>query len=169
MSRTQESRQETPSAVTGAVPSGVYGDELDENGRVMDTTSDNVQANDEPADCFTEAFYVRCPSCRGNPNSPFWQGWATLRLKTYRLIENKYFETAVITMILLSSGALVSDARDRRSQGRRWSGKAGSRACFLLSKSLSSFELNQTIIDCKDDALNSFDNLVWLTAITIIC
>ncbi|XP_043241966.1 sodium channel protein para-like isoform X3 [Amphibalanus amphitrite] len=87
--------------------SGVYGDELDENGRVMDTTSDNVQANDAPADCFTEAFYVRCPSCRGSPNSPFWQGWATLRLKTYRLIENKYFETAVIVMILLSSGALA--------------------------------------------------------------
>ena len=94
-------------------PAGVYGDGLDENGRVMDTTSDNVQANDTPADCFTEAFYVRCPSCRGNPNSPFWQGWATLRLKTYRLIENKYFETAVITMILLSSMALVSKQAPR--------------------------------------------------------
>ncbi|XP_037081523.1 sodium channel protein para-like isoform X2 [Pollicipes pollicipes] len=87
--------------------SGVYADELDENGRVIDTTSDNVQANDTPSDCFTEAFYVRCPSCRGNPNSPFWQGWGALRLKTYRLIENKYFETAVITMILLSSMALA--------------------------------------------------------------
>lgn len=86
---------------------GVYADELDENGRVIDTTSDNVQAEDTPSDCFTEAFYVRCPSCRGNPNSPFWQGWAALRLKTYRLIENKYFETAVIVMILISSMALV--------------------------------------------------------------
>ena len=98
-----------PSETDGAHPHpGVYGDELDENGRVLDTTSDNVQASDTPSDCFTEAFYVRCPSCRGNPDSPFWQGWATLRLKTYRLIENKYFETAVITMILLSSMALVS-------------------------------------------------------------
>ena len=84
------------------------GDEqLDETDRVVDVNSDNVE-DDAPSDCFTEAFYVRCPSCRGNPNSPFWQGWAMLRLKTYRLIENKYFETAVITMILASSMALVS-------------------------------------------------------------
>ena len=119
---------------------GVYGDELDENGRVMDTTSDNVQANDAPADCFTEAFYVRCPSCRGNPNSPFWQGWATLRLKTYRLIENKYFETAVITMILLSSMALVSKtaahstatSRDRRLFLYDLCGSVSSAAVWLL-------------------------------------
>ena len=46
-------------------------------------------------------------------DSPFWQGWAALRIKTFRLIENKYFETAVIAMILLSSLALVS-----RGEGR---------------------------------------------------
>ena len=44
----------------------------------------------------------------GDDDSPFWQGWANLRIKTFRLIENKYFETAVIAMILLSSLALVS-------------------------------------------------------------
>ena len=44
----------------------------------------------------------------GDEDSPFWQGWANLRIKTFRLIENKYFETAVIAMILISSLALVS-------------------------------------------------------------
>lgn len=44
---------------------------------------------------------------QGDPDSPYWQGWAHLRLKTYQLIENKYFETAVITMILMSSMALA--------------------------------------------------------------
>jgi voltage-gated sodium channel type II alpha len=61
-----------------------------------------------PSDCFPEHVYLRFPFLAGDDDEPFWQGWANLRLKTFQLIENKYFETAVITMILLSSLALVS-------------------------------------------------------------
>ncbi len=61
-----------------------------------------------PSDCFSDDCYRRFPFLQGDEESPFWQGWANLRLKTFQLIENKYFETAVITMILLSSLALVS-------------------------------------------------------------
>lgn len=64
---------------------------------------------ESPADCFPEHVYQRFPFLAGDDDAPFWQGWANLRLKTFQLIENKYFETAVITMILLSSLALVSD------------------------------------------------------------
>ncbi|VVC98097.1 unnamed protein product [Leptidea sinapis] len=60
-----------------------------------------------PADCCPDPCYVRFPFLAGDDESPFWQGWGTLRLKTFRLIENTYFETAVITMILLSSLALA--------------------------------------------------------------
>lgn len=60
-----------------------------------------------PMDCLPEACYKKFPIFAGDEDSPFWQGWGNLRLKTFRLIENKYFETAVITMILLSSMALV--------------------------------------------------------------
>ena len=63
--------------------------------------------DDTPADCCPEPCYKRFPFLAGDDESPFWQGWAMLRLKTFRLIENTYFETAVITMILLSSLALV--------------------------------------------------------------
>lgn len=59
------------------------------------------------ADCFPEKCYKQFPFLAGDDDSPFWQGWANLRYKTYQLIENKYFETAVITMILLSSLALA--------------------------------------------------------------
>lgn len=62
-----------------------------------------------PMDCLPESCYKKFPIFAGDEDSPFWQGWANLRLKTFRLIENKYFETAVITMILLSSLALVSE------------------------------------------------------------
>nr|XP_045613229.1 sodium channel protein para-like isoform X8 [Procambarus clarkii] len=79
-------------------------------GPMMDSGSDVIL--DYPADCFKEACYVKCPWCAGDPESPFWQGWGHLRLKTYQLIENKYFETAVITMILLSSLALALEDVD---------------------------------------------------------
>ncbi|XP_046657917.1 sodium channel protein para-like isoform X5 [Daphnia pulicaria] len=60
-----------------------------------------------PDACFPDHWYEKIPIIKGNDDSPFWQGWAMLRLKTFRLIENKYFETAVIIMILLSSLALA--------------------------------------------------------------
>lgn len=64
--------------------------------------------DDSPSDCFPDTCYKKFPVLAGDDDSPFWQGWANLRLKTFQLIENKYFETAVITMILLSSLALVN-------------------------------------------------------------
>ncbi|XP_043470788.1 sodium channel protein para isoform X7 [Leptopilina heterotoma] len=71
-----------------------------------------IQANEEiiddyPADCLPEKWYKKFPFLAGDEDAPFWQGWGNLRLKTFQLIENKYFETAVITMILLSSMALA--------------------------------------------------------------
>ncbi len=63
--------------------------------------------DDSPSDCCPDPFYKKFPVFAGDDDSPFWQGWGNLRLKTFQLIENKYFETAVITMILLSSLALV--------------------------------------------------------------
>lgn len=68
---------------------------------------DEEVIDDSPSDCFPDKCYKRFPVLAGDDDSPFWQGWANLRLKTFQLIENKYFETAVITMILLSSLALV--------------------------------------------------------------
>ncbi|KAK2588265.1 hypothetical protein KPH14_004294 [Odynerus spinipes] len=62
---------------------------------------------DSPADCCPENCYKKFPFLAGDDDAPFWQGWANLRLKTFQLIENKYFESAVITMILLSSLALA--------------------------------------------------------------
>lgn len=68
---------------------------------------DVIVDEDSPAECCPDPCYLKFPILAGDDDSPFWQGWANLRLKTFQLIENKYFETAVITMILLSSLALV--------------------------------------------------------------
>lgn len=75
---------------------------------VIHADGDDVILEDYPADCCPDPCYKKFPILAGDDDSPFWQGWANLRLKTFQLIENKYFETAVITMILLSSLALVS-------------------------------------------------------------
>ncbi|CRK91925.1 CLUMA_CG005540, isoform B [Clunio marinus] len=87
------------------------GEEEEEEGElghhgIINAEEDEV-IEETPADCFPEHFYTRFPFLAGDDDAPFWQGWVNLRLKTFQLIENKYFETAVITMILLSSLALA--------------------------------------------------------------
>ncbi|XP_037971766.2 sodium channel protein para isoform X12 [Plutella xylostella] len=69
--------------------------------------ADEDVVDDSPAECCPDKCYKQFPFLAGDDESPFWQGWGMLRLKTFRLIENTYFETAVITMILLSSLALA--------------------------------------------------------------
>ncbi|QQP35113.1 Sodium channel protein, partial [Caligus rogercresseyi] len=54
-------------------------------------------------DCCPAICYRTCPCCIGDPDSPFWQLWYRHRLQVSRLIENKYFEAVVLTLILLSS------------------------------------------------------------------
>lgn len=76
------------------------------DGEIIIADEDPLQSN-YPTDCCPENCYKKFPFLAGDDDAPFWQGWANLRYKTFKLIENKYFETAVITMILLSSLALV--------------------------------------------------------------
>lgn len=80
---------------------------LGEDDLVIQAEEDEV-IEEGPIDCLPESCYKKFPVFAGDDDSPFWQGWSNLRLKTFRLIENKYFETAVILMILLSSLALVN-------------------------------------------------------------
>ena len=54
-------------------------------------------------DCCPPVCYRICPCCIGDAESPFWQLWYKHRLQISRLIEDKYFETVVLCLILLSS------------------------------------------------------------------
>lgn len=74
---------------------------------MVEVVEDVVEEEEYPEDCFPPNCYKQFPFLTGDDETPFWLGWGQLRLKTFQLIENKYFETAVITMILLSSLALV--------------------------------------------------------------
>ncbi|XP_050995954.1 sodium channel protein type 10 subunit alpha isoform X2 [Acomys russatus] len=62
---------------------------------------------EEPDDCFTEGCTRRCPCCKVNTSKPPWAtGWQ-VRKTCYRIVEHSWFESFIIFMILLSSGALA--------------------------------------------------------------
>ncbi|XP_058166598.1 sodium channel protein para isoform X22 [Anopheles ziemanni] len=83
------------------------GEEGPLDGELIIHAEEDEVIEDAPADCCPDNCYKKFPILAGDDDAPFWQGWGNLRLKTFQLIENKYFETAVITMILLSSLALA--------------------------------------------------------------
>ncbi|XP_065082898.1 sodium channel protein para isoform X41 [Ochlerotatus camptorhynchus] len=83
------------------------GEEGPLDGELIIHADEDEVIEDAPADCCPDNCYKKFPVLAGDDDAPFWQGWGNLRLKTFQLIENKYFETAVITMILLSSLALA--------------------------------------------------------------
>ncbi|KAM7063718.1 sodium channel protein type 10 subunit alpha isoform 3-T3 [Molossus nigricans] len=62
---------------------------------------------DEPDDCFTEGCIRHCPCCKvDTAKFPWTVGWQ-MRKTCYRIVEHSWFESFIIFMILLSSGALA--------------------------------------------------------------
>ncbi|XP_017893964.1 PREDICTED: sodium channel protein type 10 subunit alpha isoform X1 [Capra hircus] len=62
---------------------------------------------DEPDDCFTEGCVHHCPCCRVNSSRfPWATGWQ-VRKACFRIVEHSWFESFIVFMILLSSGALA--------------------------------------------------------------
>lgn len=64
-------------------------------------------ANSPPPFCPSSAFVQKCQCCQVNVDVGMWKRWWTLRKTCYRIVEHNWFETFIILMILLSSGALV--------------------------------------------------------------
>ncbi|KAL6065360.1 hypothetical protein STEG23_005990 [Scotinomys teguina] len=62
---------------------------------------------EEPDDCLTEGCTRHCPCCKVNTSKfPWATGWQ-VRKTCYRIVEHSWFESFIIFMILLSSGALA--------------------------------------------------------------
>ncbi|XP_043832529.1 sodium channel protein type 10 subunit alpha-like [Dromiciops gliroides] len=74
---------------------------------ILKKITDLSEILEEPEDCFTEACVRRCPCCTMDtgryPGSLFW----SLRKTCYHIVEHTWFESFIIFMILLSSGALA--------------------------------------------------------------
>ncbi|VTJ84413.1 Hypothetical predicted protein, partial [Marmota monax] len=64
--------------------------------------------SDEPEACFTDGCVRRFPCCQVNIESGKGKIWWNIRKTCYRIVEHSWFESFIVLMILLSSGALVS-------------------------------------------------------------
>uniref|UniRef100_A0A3B5MZA6 Ion transport domain-containing protein n=1 Tax=Xiphophorus couchianus TaxID=32473 RepID=A0A3B5MZA6_9TELE len=67
----------------------------------------DVEVIKEPHDCFTPGCIQKFKCCQVNVNVGWWKVWWTLRTTCYRIVEHNWFESFIIFMILLSSGALA--------------------------------------------------------------
>ncbi|XP_069791431.1 sodium channel, voltage-gated, type I-like, alpha isoform X1 [Narcine bancroftii] len=61
----------------------------------------------EPEACFTEACVRKFPFCYVNIEEGSGKSWWNLRKTCYKIVEHNWFESFIIFMILLSSGALA--------------------------------------------------------------
>uniref|UniRef100_A0AAZ3PH01 Sodium channel protein n=1 Tax=Oncorhynchus tshawytscha TaxID=74940 RepID=A0AAZ3PH01_ONCTS len=75
------------------------------------TRDPSVELEDEesenPENCFTDGCVLRFQCCQVNVEEGKWKMWWTLRKTCFLIVEHNWFETLIIFMILLSSGALA--------------------------------------------------------------
>ncbi|XP_049743309.1 sodium channel protein type 9 subunit alpha isoform X3 [Elephas maximus indicus] len=62
---------------------------------------------DEPEACFTDGCIRRFPCCQVNIESGKGKIWWNIRKTCYKIVEHNWFESFIVLMILLSSGALA--------------------------------------------------------------
>ncbi|XP_040208697.1 sodium channel protein type 4 subunit alpha-like isoform X6 [Rana temporaria] len=68
---------------------------------------DSSEESMEPEECFTEGCMHYCSCCRVDITDGFGKVWWNLRKTCFRIVEHNWFESFIIFMILLSSGALA--------------------------------------------------------------
>ncbi|ELK04662.1 Sodium channel protein type 9 subunit alpha [Pteropus alecto] len=68
--------------------------------------------SDEPEACFTDGCVRRFPCCQVNIESEKGKIWWNIRKTCYRIVEHSWFESFIVLMILLSSGALAFEDID---------------------------------------------------------
>ncbi|KAJ8003465.1 hypothetical protein DPEC_G00148600 [Dallia pectoralis] len=65
------------------------------------------EESEDPENCFTEGCVLRFQCCQVNIDEGKWKMWWNLRKTCFIIVEHNWFETLIIFMILLSSGALA--------------------------------------------------------------
>ncbi|XP_035860680.1 sodium channel protein type 4 subunit alpha B-like isoform X3 [Sander lucioperca] len=81
--------------------------DLRKPGEEMDDLSELAEESMEPEECFPELCMRHCQCCEIDTSRGLGQAWWRLRKTCYQIVEHSWFETFIIFMILLSSGALA--------------------------------------------------------------
>uniref|UniRef100_A0A7N6A4P9 Sodium channel protein n=1 Tax=Anabas testudineus TaxID=64144 RepID=A0A7N6A4P9_ANATE len=68
---------------------------------------DEDHEENTPEDCYTNKCYHRCPFLDIDTSQGRGRDWSNFRRTCFSIVEHNYFETFIIFMILLSSGALA--------------------------------------------------------------
>uniref|UniRef100_UPI0037E71A3F sodium channel protein type 4 subunit alpha B n=1 Tax=Semicossyphus pulcher TaxID=241346 RepID=UPI0037E71A3F len=74
---------------------------------VQEVAEDEDQDANTPEDCCTDKCFRRCPCLDIDTSQGRGKMWSNLRRTCFSIVEHNYFETFIIFMILLSSGALA--------------------------------------------------------------
>nr|XP_014348356.1 PREDICTED: sodium channel protein type 4 subunit alpha-like isoform X2 [Latimeria chalumnae] len=74
---------------------------------VEEVVAEEEPENEDPEPCFTEGCIRRCPCLTVDITQGSGKLWWTLRKTCFKIVEHNWFETFIIFMILLSSGALA--------------------------------------------------------------
>uniref|UniRef100_A0A8B9FI39 Sodium channel protein n=1 Tax=Amazona collaria TaxID=241587 RepID=A0A8B9FI39_9PSIT len=73
----------------------------------QEEVAEEAEESSEPEECFTEACVKRFPCLYVDITSDRGRIWWNLRKACFRIVEHDWFETFIVFMILLSSGALA--------------------------------------------------------------
>jgi len=65
---------------------------------MLDVNAQEMMLTEYPADCCPVKCYLHFPCMAGDEDSPFWQGWANLRIKTFRLAERPVLQDILYYM-----------------------------------------------------------------------
>uniref|UniRef100_A0A8C1L4F9 Sodium channel protein n=1 Tax=Cyprinus carpio TaxID=7962 RepID=A0A8C1L4F9_CYPCA len=108
------------SVIKVPIANGELDDDDDGNSSSEDEGKEDVDKNIEveeeeeeeeedstPEDCYTENCIRRCPCLELDVTQGKGKAWWNFRKTCYSIVEHSYFETFIIFMILLSSGALA--------------------------------------------------------------
>ncbi|XP_051761104.1 sodium channel, voltage-gated, type I-like, alpha isoform X2 [Ctenopharyngodon idella] len=66
-----------------------------------------LEESTDPEACFTAGCVRKFPCCQVDTEKGIWKKWWQLRQTCYNIVEHSWFETFIVFMILLSSGALA--------------------------------------------------------------
>uniref|UniRef100_A0A452ESP3 Sodium channel protein n=1 Tax=Capra hircus TaxID=9925 RepID=A0A452ESP3_CAPHI len=107
----RQRRAEAPAPGCSELPEDSYSEgstaDMTNTADLLEQIPDLGEDVKDPEDCFTEGCVRRCPCCSADTTQAPGKVWWRLRKTCYRIVEHSWFETFVIFMILLSSGALA--------------------------------------------------------------
>ncbi|XP_025127846.3 sodium channel protein type 5 subunit alpha isoform X3 [Bubalus bubalis] len=107
----RQRRAEAPAPGCSELPEDSYSEgstaDMTNTADLLEQIPDLGEDVKDPEDCFTEGCVRRCPCCTVDTTQAHGKVWWRLRKTCYRIVEHSWFETFIIFMILLSSGALA--------------------------------------------------------------